>query len=112
MWCNQIFSLIKDNEIQNIIICDNYEVANQISRMQYGDDAYAVETTQYPLSIGYKHINGIFYEEDGITIVNRNLTADEEATLARVKVETLEMKQTEMEVETDYRLSTMELGLK
>ena len=38
MWCNQIFSLINDNKIQNTIVCDNYEVANQIARTTYGDN--------------------------------------------------------------------------
>jgi hypothetical protein len=90
MWCNQIFSLIKDEVVQNIIVCDNYEVANQIARVQYGEDAIAVDTTQYPLSIGCKYIDNIFYEEDGETVVERNLTADEEAAIAKAKAEALE----------------------
>jgi hypothetical protein len=90
MWCNQIFSLIKGNIVRNIIVCDNYEVANQIARVQYGEDAIAVDTTQYPLSVGYKYIDNIFYEEDGETVVERNLTADEEASIAKAKAEAME----------------------
>ncbi|SHO53712.1 hypothetical protein [Anaerocolumna xylanovorans] len=90
MWCNQIFSLIKDKEIQNIIVCDNYEVASQIARFQYGDDAIAIDTTQYPLGVGCKYIDGLFYEEDGVAIINRTLTADEEAAIAKKKVEALD----------------------
>ncbi|MDF2950776.1 MAG: hypothetical protein K0S18_359 [Anaerocolumna sp.] len=91
MWVNQIFSLIdSDGTIQNIIVADNYEIANQISRDLYGDGAYAEDTTQYPLGIGCKHINGLFYREDGVTEVPRNLTAEEEANLARIKAEQLE----------------------
>jgi hypothetical protein len=90
MWCNQIFSLIKDEVVQNIIVCDNYEVANQIARIQYGEDAVAIDTTHYPLSIGCKYINSIFLDEDGKTIIERSLTADEEATIAKAKAEALE----------------------
>ena len=90
MWCNQIFSLIKDNIVRNIIVCDNYEVASQIARTQYGDDAFAVDTTQYPLSIGCKYIDGIFLEEDSKTIIERSLTANEEAAIAKAKAEELE----------------------
>ncbi|BCJ92601.1 hypothetical protein acsn021_01700 [Anaerocolumna cellulosilytica] len=90
MWCNQIFSLINEQTVQNIVVCDNYEIANQISRIQYGDDSYAVDTTHYPLAIGCFHIDGLFYEPDGKTLIERNLTADEEANLARIKVEQLE----------------------
>lgn len=90
MWCNQIFSLINEDTVQNIIVCDNYETANQIARDYYGDNAIAVDTTQYSLNIGYKYVNGIFYEEDGATVVGRNHTADEEAAIAKAKAESLE----------------------
>lgn len=75
MWCNQIFSLINNNKIQNTIVCDNYETANQIARITYGDDAIAVDTTLYPVSIGDDYIDGTFYR-DG-EIINRNLTEEE-----------------------------------
>ncbi|WMJ90615.1 hypothetical protein [Anaerocolumna sp. MB42-C2] len=106
MWCNQIFSLINEETIQNIIVCDNYETANQIARVQYGDDAYAVDTTQYPLSIGCKHINNIFYEEDGKTEVCKILTADEEANLAKLKTEELEKKMAEQQDTIDMLILT------
>lgn len=75
MWCNQIFSLINNNKIQNTIVCDNYETANQIARITYGDDAIAVDTTLYPVSIGDDYIDGTFYK-DG-EIIKRNLTEEE-----------------------------------
>ncbi len=100
MWCNQIFSLIKDNIIQNIIVADNYEVASQIAIDQFGKDAIAVDTTQFPLVIGYKYINGAFFEEDGETVVNRNLTADETAAMALQKTEALEA-QINTSIDTD-----------
>lgn len=82
MWVNQIFSLIDDTgTIQNIIVCDNYEIANQIARMSYENDAYAIDTTQYPVSVGCKHIDGRFYQEDGVTEILRNPTPDEQIVI-------------------------------
>lgn len=75
MWCNQIFSLINNNKIQNTIVCDNYETANQIARITYGDNAIAIDTTLYPVSIGDDYIDGVFYR-DG-EIINRNFTEEE-----------------------------------
>ena len=111
MWCNQIFSLVLNQEIKNIIVADNYEDANQVAINTYGAEAYAVDTTQYPLGIGYKHINGAFYKDDGTTEIPRNLTADEEANLALNKANNIENHQTEAELDVDYRLSMIELGL-
>ena len=102
MWCNQIFSLINENKIQNIIVCDNYEVASQIARITYGENSLAVDTTLYPVSIGDDYIDGIFYHEN--TVVNRNLTEEERVT-------NLETQQTESEIDVDLRLSLLELGL-
>ena len=61
MWCNQVFSEINEGEVKNIIVCDNYEAANYLARCTYGDEAFAVDTTQYPLRIGDKYIDGRFF---------------------------------------------------
>jgi hypothetical protein len=76
MWSNQIFSLISEQEIKNVIVADNYYVADQLAKGFFGTDAYAVETTLYPVSIGFKHINGVFYDKDNVE-VKRNPTEQE-----------------------------------
>ena len=90
MWCNQIFSQIKHETIKNIIVADNYEIANQLARTIYGEGAIAVDSTQYPVSIGDIYREGIFYFKDGITPVPRTPTADEEAAVAKAKAEKLQ----------------------
>ncbi|WP_051685544.1 hypothetical protein [Clostridium sp. KNHs205] len=90
MWCNQIFSLIKDEVVQNIVVCDNFEIANQLARFHYGDDAIAIDTTHFPISIGSMYVDGKFYKEDRETLVERNPTADEEVAIAKARVEELE----------------------
>lgn len=61
------FALIYDNEVKNIFICPNYELANQLARASFGNDAFAVETTRYAAEIGDKYEHGMFYQilEDG-----------------------------------------------
>lgn len=111
MVVHQIFAFIKGEDIKNIAVCDNYELANQISRDIYGDEAFAVECTQYPLSIGDKFIRKRFVFKDGVTSVPRINTAEEDAKEAQNKVNALSEQQAEITVDTDYRLSLIELGL-
>ena len=61
------FALIYENEVKNVFICENYELANQLARASYGNNAFAEETTRYASAIGDKYENGIFYHklEDG-----------------------------------------------
>lgn len=62
-----IFAQIFDGKIQNIIICDEYVMANELSKMCYGDEGFAVDVEQYPVAIGDEYRDGFFYRkfEDG-----------------------------------------------
>lgn len=91
MWCNQIFSLLALSQeateeqpaiyvVANSIVADNYEIANRIARMQYGDTAIAVETTLYPVTIGHTYVDGNFYNDEGV-VIERNKTEEERITL-------------------------------
>lgn len=90
MWCNQIFSQIKEKTIKNIIVADNYEIANQLARDIYGEGAIAVDSTQYPVSIGDIYKDGMFYFKDGVTPVPRNKTGEEEAREAKAIAEQIQ----------------------
>ena len=90
MWCNQIFSQISENVIKNIIVCDNFEMANYLARCTYGDAAFAVDTTLYPIRIGDTYDNGKFYRisEDGIrTEIPKNPTQEELITQLMAQME-------------------------
>ena len=67
MIVHQIFAEIYEETVQNIMVCDNYELANYISRCTYGDEAFAVDCLQYPCSIGDKYHDNRFWHinEDG-----------------------------------------------
>lgn len=99
MWCNQIFSLINNNKIQNTIVCDNYEVANQIAKSTYGEEAIAIDTTLYPVQIGDDYINGIFYREN--EVINRNLTEKEQIELLNEQIINLELALVDMYEQTE-----------
>ena len=65
MIVHQVFAQICDEEIKNIIVCDNYEMANWLTRASYGDEAFAVDCLQYPCGIGDRYHNGAFYRVNG-----------------------------------------------
>ena len=111
MVVHQIFAIINETDIKNIMVCDNYELANQLARMTYGNEAFAEDCTQYPVSIGDKFIDRVFYFKDGVTMVPRMNTAEEDAQEAHVKADTLADQQAEIAVDIDYRLSLLELNL-
>lgn len=122
MYCNQIFSLISSKSgigtVENIIVADNYEVANQLARNLYGASAYAVDTTLCPVGIGDKHIDGVFYRYDKSTgadvEIPYNPTEAQEIAMLKDYAET----QAGMieQITTDnadllYEISLLELGL-
>lgn len=64
------YAMVFGDNVENIAIFENYEDANRISKIVYGDDAFAVDITEWPVGPGYKYINGVFYEPDGETSVS------------------------------------------
>lgn len=78
MIAHEVFAMIYDKTIQNVVVAYNYEEVNRITRCVYGDDAFAVDCLQYPCEIGDKYINGVFYKADGITPIDRLPTDKEE----------------------------------
>jgi len=67
MIVHQVFAQIFDEKVQNVIVCDNYEMANWITRASYGDTAFAVDCLCYPCQPGNGYRNNSFYriDEDG-----------------------------------------------
>ena len=61
MIVHQVYALIADETVQNVCVCDDYEMANFVARASYGDEAFAVDCLQYPCGVGDKYRNGNFY---------------------------------------------------
>lgn len=68
MIVHQVYAIINSEEVvQNVMVCENYEEANQIARAVYGDEAIAVDCLQYPCGPGDRYHDGRFWKvgEDG-----------------------------------------------
>ena len=96
MVVHQVFAHILDTQIKNVIVCDNYEVANQLARAIYGQNAIAVECTQYPCGIGDYYVDNSFHYRDkddpnkvGDPVPRKN-TAEEDAFEANSKANVLQ----------------------
>jgi len=61
MIVHQVFAQISEGVVQNIIVCDNYDMANWLAHQVYGDSAFAVDCLQCPCAIGDTFREGRFY---------------------------------------------------
>lgn len=82
MIAQRIWAFIKDNEVKNTIICENYPLADQLAKNTLGADAFAVEITQIPAGIGDSYVNGVFKDDEGEEIEPLP-TQEEEVTALR-----------------------------
>jgi hypothetical protein len=108
MVVHQVFAHILDTKIQNIIVCDNYELANQLARAIYGQSAIAQECTQYPCGIGDYFVNNTFFYADkddpekvGEAVPRKN-TAEEDAAEANAKATSIETDVANNTIEIEY----------
>lgn len=74
----QVFAFIHNEIVQDINVADNYEDANQVARIVYGDDAFAVQCNQYSVERYDKYINGVFISAKDDSIIPYLPTAEEE----------------------------------
>lgn len=63
MAVHEVYAQIWEGKVQNIIVCDNYEMANYLSRMSYGEDSFAVECSRYACTLGDLY-DGAFWRKD------------------------------------------------
>nr|DAJ09692.1 MAG TPA: hypothetical protein [Caudoviricetes sp.] len=92
MVIHQVFAQIFEEEIKNIIVCDNYEMANWLSRTAYGDTAFSVDCLQYPCQAGDRYRDGVFYKvgEKGVeTVINPVISTEQEMESLKATIDTL-----------------------
>ena len=63
MWCTQNFAFIADAVIKDIVVCDDYNVANQLAQNIYGLNAIALDVTHYAVQKGDAYLNNKFYRD-------------------------------------------------
>lgn len=76
MGIHNIYAQIQKQEVKNVMVCANYEKANQITRLTYGEDAFAVDCQYYGVNPGDYYKDSTFYYNDGVTPVPRSVTGD------------------------------------
>lgn len=76
--------------VANTFVCDNYNTANTLAKSTYGEEAFAVDTTRYPVSVGNEYRHGSFYDENGAMIFP-NPTEDEK--IIALEVENAKLKE-------------------
>ena len=64
MIVHQVYAHISEGVVQNVIVCDNYDMANWLARQVYGDDAFALDCLQYPCAAGDIYRDGRLYRKD------------------------------------------------
>jgi hypothetical protein len=108
MVVHQVFAHILDTKIKNVIVCDNYEIANQLARSTYGPTAIGVECTQYPCGIGDYFVDNTFYYRDKDDpekvgeMVPRKNTAEEDAYEANAKSSSIMSDVANQAIEIEY----------
>ena len=65
MFYHQVYAEIDNKKVKNIMVCNNYEMANVLARNTYGNNAIAVECTYWACGIGDTYLNGAFYDSQG-----------------------------------------------
>ena len=63
MVCHTVFALIQGDMVRHVIVGE-YEECNQIARIDYGDQAFAVEVTRIPVTTGDIYRSGTFYRSE------------------------------------------------
>lgn len=83
IWLN--YAYIKNGKIENIgsFLYTGYTEAQIVAKQLYGNEAFAVDVTQYPVKVGDDYVDGLFYR-DGVKI--DPLPTDEQ-DIERLKVE-------------------------
>lgn len=61
MIVHEVFAQIFEGEVKNIMVCDNYPMADYLTKCTYGPGAFAVDCLQYPCSIGDRYHDGSFW---------------------------------------------------
>lgn len=91
--------MISAETVQNVMVCENYEDANRITRAVYGDEAFAVDCLQYPCGIGDRYHDGGFWrmQEDGTeTEIAYVPTQEQQVSLLKAENNELTLAMAEM----------------
>lgn len=64
MLAHYTYAAISNGVVQNVMVCSDLALANQIVMATYGAEAFAIEVSYVPCTIGDKYADGNFYHEE------------------------------------------------
>lgn len=106
MLAQRVFALINNEQIENLIVCDTYPVAADLAEASLGKGAVAVDVSKFPVRIGDKYIEGLFYEKGSNELINPLPTEEEEVCLLKVE----SSKKDDLILDNAYRVAMLELA--
>ena len=93
MVAHEVFALIHDRDVMNIVVGDYYN-CNEAAKLQYGESAFAIEITRYPVQIGDVYLNGVFSRLVDGEYVRIDPLPTEADEIAQLTAEVAELQQT------------------
>lgn len=110
MIVHQVFAQIYEGAVKNIIVCEDYEMANYLARATYGEEAFAVNCIQYPCEPGDSYHDNKFYrtDENGGEREIQYIPTQEQQVSHLISEGNV---MAEYQIEIDYRLSCQQLKL-
>ena len=114
MVIHRTFAQIVGTQIKNIIVIDDFFIAQQLTKASFGENSVAVDCSRYPVSVGDYFIDGVFYKADENDktkqgeVVKRINTADEDAYEANAKATANQRTLADVVVNTEYLMALSE----
>ncbi|WP_124067378.1 hypothetical protein [Clostridium sp. E02] len=91
---HSVYAKVVDNTIVDIMVCNDYELANRIARATHGDTATAICIDDYSVGIGDKFHDNQFFtiSDDGAEIaIEQVSTTEDDVKELTAKIEYLSM---------------------
>lgn len=110
MVLHPVYACVVGTQIKNVICVttgDNY-IAQQLAKASFGENALAIECSQYPVTTGDFYVDGVFYKADVDDktkpgkVVKRINTPDEDAYQANVKATEVAEQVADLAVNQEY----------
>lgn len=92
---HSVYAKVVDNTIVDVMVCNDYELANRIARATHGDTAIAICIDDYSVGIGDKFHDNQFFtiSDDGEeTIINITPSHEEIIVEMKSQIEFLKFK--------------------
>lgn len=110
MLVHQIYAIIKKETIDNIIVCENYTIANDLAKM-IDKESIAVDVTYYPVRIGDKYVEGLFRDKNNNEIINAMPTEKESINILKKDSATKDTKILDLEMGAEATQEALDMLL-